>query len=145
MTKRAMITLLIGVNLLLLIGLLLASWQPAAAFAQAAPLGRNFSMVAGEIRDGVDAVYIIDLPQRRMHVFVPNRDQNNRRLFHAGFVDLQRDFHQCRAQRKLAAGKRKTRLQRVGPGQQRRLLEIGPYAPPIVLIGILSAGGGRKH
>ncbi len=92
MTKRAIITLLVGVNLLLLAALILVLRQPPLAHAQAAPLGQNFAMVAGEIRDGVDAVYLIDLPQRRLHVFVPNRDQSNRRLFHAGFSDLQRDF-----------------------------------------------------
>lgn len=92
MTKHALITLLAGVNLLLAAALILVSTQPPPAHAQAAPLGQNFAMVAGEIRDGVDALYMIDLQQRRMHVFVPNRDQNNRRLFHSGYRDLQRDF-----------------------------------------------------
>ncbi|MFH1416966.1 MAG: hypothetical protein ABII12_01580 [Planctomycetota bacterium] len=92
MTKRAVIVLLVGVNLVLLSTLILSSWQLPAAYAQAAPLGQNYLIVAGEIHDGVDALYVIDLAHRRMHVFVPNRDQNNRRVFNVGFRDLQRDF-----------------------------------------------------
>ncbi|MBN2563064.1 MAG: hypothetical protein JXQ75_19235 [Phycisphaerae bacterium] len=93
MTKRALIVLLVGVNLILLAALILASgWGLPAAYAQAVPLGQNYLIVAAEIRDGVDALYVIDLSQRRMHVFRPNRDQNDRRLLHVGFRDLQRDF-----------------------------------------------------
>lgn len=92
MTKRAAIILLAGVNLVLLATLVLVSWSPPAAYAQATPLAQNYLMVAGEINDGVDALYIIDLANRRMHVFQPNRDQNNRKVFHVGFRDLQRDF-----------------------------------------------------
>ena len=92
MSKRALIVLLLGLNLLILATLILSSWSLPAAYGQAVPLGQNYLMVAAEIRDGVDALYIIDLPQRRLHVFVPSRDQNDRRLFHVGFRDLQRDF-----------------------------------------------------
>lgn len=92
MTKRSVIVLLVGLNLILLATLVLTSWRLPAAYAQAAPLGQNYAMVAGEIRSGVDALYILDLPRRRMHVFVPNRDQNNRRLLYEGSRDFQRDF-----------------------------------------------------
>lgn len=92
MSKRAYVVLLLGLNLLLLATLILTSWRLPAAYAQPVPLGQNYLMVAAEIRDGVDALYVIDLPQRRMHVFMPSRDQNDRRLFHVGFRDLQRDF-----------------------------------------------------
>ena len=66
--------------------------QPSSDSLKSLPLWQNYLMVAGEINDGVDALYIIDLSQRRLHAFVPNRDMSNRRLFHAGFRDLQRDF-----------------------------------------------------
>lgn len=92
MTKRGIIVLLVGLNLCLAAALIVSAWSPPAAFAQAAPLGQNYAVVAGEIRNGVDALYILDLGQRRLHVFVPNRDQNNRQLFHIGYRDLQRDF-----------------------------------------------------
>jgi len=92
MSKRALIVLLAGVNLLLLTVLILAGYGVPAAYAQPAPLGQNYVMVAGEINDGVDALYVLDLTQRRMFVFVPNRDQNNRRVVLTAFRDLQRDF-----------------------------------------------------
>ena len=92
MTKRGLIVLLVGVNLVLLASLILMNWRPAAAYAQATPLGQNYLMVAAEIKDGVDALYVVDLTQRRMHAFVPSRDYNDRRLFYVGFRDLQRDF-----------------------------------------------------
>jgi hypothetical protein len=87
-----MVILLAVVNVVLLLALILVTGDPPAAHAQVAPLGTNFVMVAGQIRRGVDALYVLDLSQRRLHVFVPNRDQANRRILHAGFRDLQRDF-----------------------------------------------------
>ncbi|MBX3396263.1 MAG: hypothetical protein KF841_12945 [Phycisphaerae bacterium] len=92
MSKRGLIVLLVGLNLTLAAALILTGWQPPAAMAQAAPLGQNYSIVAGEVRNGMDGLYVLDLALRRLHVFIPNRDQNNRRLFHVGFRDLQRDF-----------------------------------------------------
>lgn len=96
MNKRALIVLLIGVNLVLLASLILLSWEPPAAYAQAAPLGQNYAVVAGEIHSGVDALYILDLSRRRMHVFIPNRDMNTRQLLYVGHRDLQRDFRGAR-------------------------------------------------
>ncbi len=92
MNKRTLIVALTGLNLLLLSALVVTAFPPPQAHAQAAPLGQNYAMVAGEIRDGVDAVYLVDLARRRLHVLVPNRDQNNRRMIYAGGRDLQRDF-----------------------------------------------------
>lgn len=92
MNKRASVLLLAGFNLLLLTVLILAAWRPPVAQAQAVPLAANYLMVAGEIRDGADALYVFDLAKRRMHVFVPNVDQNNRRVVYNGFRDLERDF-----------------------------------------------------
>lgn len=92
MTKRALVVLLVGINLVLLAILIFGSWQLPEAYAQAAPMGSKYSMVTAEIRDGVDALYVLDLKHRRFHVFIPNRDQNNRKLFHAGVRDLVQDF-----------------------------------------------------
>ena len=92
MNKKSLIVLLVGLNLLLLATLILTSWQLPAAYAQAAPLGQNYVMVAGEIRDGVDALYVIDLSNRRMHVFIPNRNQADRKLIYSGYRDLDKEF-----------------------------------------------------
>ena len=92
MNKRAIAILLVGLNLTLLAALILAAWRPPTAQAQPVPLAENYLMVAAEIRDGADALYVFDLAKRRMHVFVPNVDQNNRRLSYEQFRDLERDF-----------------------------------------------------
>jgi hypothetical protein len=92
MTKRALIVLLVGVNLVLLATLVLASWRLPAAYAQPAPLAQNYVMVSGQINDQSDALYVVDVSQRRLHAFIPNRDINNRKIFYAGYRDLQRDF-----------------------------------------------------
>lgn len=92
MTKRAWIVLLVGVNLVLLATLVLAGWHLPAAYAQPTPLGQNYAMVSGQINDQSDALYVVDIPQRRLHSFIPNRDINNRRIFYVGYRDLQRDF-----------------------------------------------------
>lgn len=96
MPKRSLVILLVGVNLLLLVSLVLSSWHLPEANAMTVSPAQNFLMVAAEIRDGVDALYVIDLSQRRMHAFIPNRDQSARKLFHVGFRDLQRDFRGSR-------------------------------------------------
>ena len=92
MTKRSLIVLLVGANLILLASLILSSWQLPAAYAQAPAVGHDYLMVAAEIRDGGDALYVLDVSRRRMHVFLPNRSQNDRRLFHVGARDLRKDF-----------------------------------------------------
>ncbi len=92
MRKRAILVLLLGVNLLLLATLILSSWRLPAAQAQAVPMASNYLMVAGEIRDGSDALYVVDLSRRRLHVFIPNQDQNNRRIIYRHYRDLERDF-----------------------------------------------------
>ncbi len=92
MTKRSLVVLLVGVNLVLLATLMLWTWRLPEARAQIAPLGQNYVIVAGQIRDGVDAVYVIDLSQRRLHVFLPNRNQANRTVLYGGYRDLQKEF-----------------------------------------------------
>ena len=92
MNRRGIIILLAGANFLLLITLILASWRLPAAHAQGVPLGSSYLMVAGEIRNGSDALYVIDLANRRMHVLVPNLDRNARRLVHRDYRSLEQDF-----------------------------------------------------
>ncbi len=96
MSKRGLIVLLTVVNLVLLATLILSSWRLPAAYGQAVPLGQQYLVVAAEIKDGVDALYVLDVSLRRLHAFVPNRDHNDRRLFHAGSRDLLRDFRGTR-------------------------------------------------
>ncbi len=92
MKKNFLLSLLVCVNMVLLTGLILASYSPPAANAQTVGLAGNYLMVAGEIRNGTDALYVVDLPKRRLHVFIPNHDLNNRRLIYRHYRDLEYDF-----------------------------------------------------
>lgn len=92
MNKQSIIVLLVGVNLALLATLILISAAPPAAHAQVAPVGQNFAMVTAKFRAGVDALYVLDLSTRRLHLFVPGRDMNNRRALYVGYRDLVKDF-----------------------------------------------------
>ncbi len=92
MNKRGMVVLLVGVNLLLLASLIILNTGTTPAYGQAAPLGQNFAMVTGQVRRGMDGLYVLDLATRRLHLFLPNRDQINRRSLYIGYRDLQKDF-----------------------------------------------------
>jgi len=59
-------------------------------------LGQNYAMVASRIRQDMDGLYVLDLSQRRLHLFIPNRDQMNRRAVYMGYRDLQKDFRGSR-------------------------------------------------
>jgi hypothetical protein len=90
MTKKALIVLLVGVNLLLGTTLVLLSGRPKTALAQAAPLAANYLMVSGVIQKDHDALYVIDLGNRELHVF--EVDRTTRRVTHRDRRDLLRDF-----------------------------------------------------
>ena len=92
MSKRVSIVLLVGLNFVLASALILLRWDLPAAKAQPTPLAQNFVMVAGEIRANIDALYIIDLANRRLHAFVPLRGFPPRGLVHSGYRDLVKDF-----------------------------------------------------
>jgi hypothetical protein len=92
MNRRGVIVLLLGANLFLLATLIILNAPPPEAFAQAAPLGQNYVMVTARIRQDMDGLYVLDLSQRRLHLFMPNRDTMNRRAVYLGYRDLQKDF-----------------------------------------------------
>lgn len=94
MTKRAWVVLLIGVNLTLLTTLVVSAWDLPRANAQAAPLASNFVMVAGQIQNNHDGLYIIDLSSRRLYVF--EVDRTSKQLVQLDVRDLQQDFRQGR-------------------------------------------------
>lgn len=94
MSKRVIVMLLIGVNAVLLTILTLTAARLPEARAQAAPLASNYLMVAGEINSDHDALYILDLPTRAMHVF--EMDRTTRKLIHLDARDLKLDFREGR-------------------------------------------------
>jgi hypothetical protein len=92
MTKRSLAVLLAGLNMLLLGILLLGSYRLPAAAAQAGRRGGDF-LAATVTAPGqsYEVLYIVDLPDRKMHAFVPD---SQRHLQYANFVDLMQDFRQ---------------------------------------------------
>ncbi|MCK6455450.1 MAG: hypothetical protein L6Q92_02810 [Phycisphaerae bacterium] len=90
MTKRALIVLLVGINLILAATLILMAGRPAAALAQGAPLASNYLMVSGVVQQSHDALYVIDLSNRELHCF--GVDRTTKKIMHRGSRDLLRDF-----------------------------------------------------
>ena len=73
MTKHALIVALVGLHLFLLAAVLFSVSSPAEAQAQPVGGAGNYLVVAAEIQNSYDAIYVIDLSQRLMHVFTLNR------------------------------------------------------------------------
>lgn len=76
MNKRAIVVALVGLNLLLLGGVVLAVYELPEARAQAAGRSGNYVLVAGEIEDGLDALYILNLDRQVIDVVLLNKQGN---------------------------------------------------------------------
>jgi hypothetical protein len=95
MTKRVLIVLLAGLNLVLLVGFLSRAFSPQPAWAQGAARGHDYALIAGRLAQGNDALYMIDGSARRMHVFRTNFPRvvgTPTRVALIGSRDLARDF-----------------------------------------------------
>jgi hypothetical protein len=92
MTKRGIIVFLAGVNFVLLVMLLAATYRPPAAFAQAGGRGGSgFVTVAAKAPgQGFDVLYALDTTTRRLHAFHPTPQGD--KVIHADFRDLAIDF-----------------------------------------------------
>ena len=93
MTKRSWIVLLVGLNLLLLLVLLGTAFPSNTVFAQAGASrgGAFLSVVAKPAGQSYDVLYLVDVPNRKLHaVYPPN--QANRQLSTAPPRDLAVDF-----------------------------------------------------
>lgn len=90
MTKSTWLTVLICVNLILLTGVVLVGHTPRAAVAQTTGLAGNYLVVTGEIQDQFDAIYLINLRERTLHVFYFIKGSND--LQWAGYRSLDLDF-----------------------------------------------------
>ncbi len=85
------LAVLVCVNVVLLTGMVVVGAPPRAASAQAAGLAGNYLAVAGQIQSEFDAIYLLDLRERALHVFFFQKGSHN--LEYGGFRDLERDFH----------------------------------------------------
>ncbi len=90
MTKTRLLTFLICLNLVLATALLWVAVPPRLAYAQGTGLAGNYIAVTGQIQREFDALYLLDLQQRALHVFYFVKGSNE--LEYAGFRDLERDF-----------------------------------------------------
>ena len=98
LSKQAIIVALVGLNLLLLAGVILVGYTPPSAFAQdaAAAAGEPADTVLGvQAEVGNDAIYIIDGQNHFLHCFrtpFPHHEGDPVRLFYVGTRDLSREF-----------------------------------------------------
>jgi hypothetical protein len=90
MNKTACVTLLVCVNLLLLTGIIVFGAPPTPAAAQGTGLAGNYIVVSGQIQRNFDALYLLDLKERALHVFYFVK--GSRTLEYGGYRDLERDF-----------------------------------------------------
>lgn len=91
MRKVSLLTALICLNLLLVTAFVIVGpTTPRSALAQGTGLAGNYLVVAGEIQDQFDALYIIDLSERTLHWFYFERGSNE--VKYGGYRSLERDF-----------------------------------------------------
>ena len=95
MSKQTLILALIGLNLFLAAAMVLCAYSPPAAYAQRAGASSGYLAVTARVDTqsggGLDALFLLDLGSRKMHCFVPNRDQSGK-VEYAGSRDLAADF-----------------------------------------------------
>jgi hypothetical protein len=105
MIRNALLAFLVSLNLLLLAGIVLATTREPLALAQDAAqqaaqavpapgLAQNYLVVAGEIQDQYDALYLLDTSTRNLYAFRYDRGRRELELFAAR--DLESDFRNNR-------------------------------------------------
>jgi len=90
-TKRSAIAALAGLNLILLACLLFHSYSLPTAYAQRAGASSGMVAVTAQADANYDVLYLLDLGQRKLHCFVPNRDRSGQ-FAYGGSRDLAADF-----------------------------------------------------
>jgi len=79
-SKRSLLTLLVGLNLVLLVLLFMGSYSGPAAFAQSARGGGGgfVSVTAKAQGQAYDALYLLDASAQTLHAFYPTNVQQKR-------------------------------------------------------------------
>jgi hypothetical protein len=91
-TKRSVIALLVGVNLLLLFALLASSHAPPAAYAQGGmKTGEYLAVTAKVAGQTQNALYVLDVRERQLYAFFPT-SASSTQLALIGPRDLAKDF-----------------------------------------------------
>ncbi len=92
-SKRSLIVALVGLNLVLLAAVILSSYELPPAHAQGVGAGGNYITLTCEADQSYDVLYVIDLPNRTMHAYLPGR-QLDGKLTYMGYRNLEQD---CRS------------------------------------------------
>lgn len=90
MPKNAVLAVLLCLNVALAVALVVLGLPPKTAVAQGTGLAGNYIAVTGEIQSKFDALYLMDLQNRALHVFYFMKGTQD--LQYAGYRDLERDF-----------------------------------------------------
>lgn len=90
MVRHWILSGLVCLNAVLATALVIMAWPLPTAHAQATGLAGNYMMVAGEVRDQFDALYVVDMRSRIVHAFY--YDIGTKQLRYADSRDLERDF-----------------------------------------------------
>ena len=92
LSKRSLIVLLVGMNLLLLVVLVIGSYSMPPAFAQAGGKAGNFVAVTAKAQgQAYDVLYVLDAKGRKLHAFYPTSVQQ-KQYAAARPRDLEKDF-----------------------------------------------------
>lgn len=95
MTKRTVLALLVGVNLLLLAVLVLITYTPPQAFAEGPSRSGEYILVSARAVQSNDTIYLLDLRTQQLHAFqstFPRAGGDPIRVTLAHTRDLTRDF-----------------------------------------------------
>lgn len=92
--KDAWIAFLIVANVALAAGIFVMAQPAKPAFAQGTGLAGNYLAVTGQIQQGYDALYLIDMRANVFHALV--YDRGKRGLEYVASRDLRRDFRNDR-------------------------------------------------
>lgn len=90
--KNLTLGLLVVVNLVLLSVLLGHAVRGQPAFAQPVNISSDYLAVAAEVQSGLDAVYLIDVADRRLYMLVPSKGGKPMQLEGVATRDLNDDF-----------------------------------------------------
>lgn len=90
--KRTLLGALVGLNLYLLAALIFSVDLLPAAYGQRAGASTNYVAVTCRADKDYDVLYLLDLAQRRLHCFVPNRDRKGG-VTYGSSRDLTVDFN----------------------------------------------------
>ena len=90
--KRSLIVALFGLNLLLLAGLVLSSYELPAAHAQGRGRPGDYLMATCQVHEDYEALAIVNIQQGGMFIWIPRESNKVMKLVPTGARNLSMDF-----------------------------------------------------